>query len=59
MEESVTYNLLNDTHLKRLKKIVPEDRFYTGESNLELHSRDQSHHESCLPEVVLAIGVAN
>lgn len=49
----MTYNLLGETHLKRLKEMVPEDRFSTGESNLRLHSRDQSYHEPCMPEAVM------
>jgi D-lactate dehydrogenase (cytochrome) len=33
--------------------MVPRDRLSTGKSNLELHSRDESHHDACLPEVVV------
>lgn len=49
----MTFNLINEAHLKRLGDMVSRDRLSTGRSNLELHSRDESHHEACLPEVVI------
>ena len=33
--------------------MVPPDRFSTGESNLDLHSKDQSQHTACRPEAVI------
>jgi D-lactate dehydrogenase (cytochrome) len=50
---SAAYTRLNETHLKRLGAMVAPDRISTGISNLELHARDESHHEACLPEVVV------
>jgi len=47
------YNRLNERDLKNLQSMVAPDRFSTGESNLDLHSRDQSRHRPCLPEVVI------
>ena len=53
LEAGVTYTKLNETHLKHLGAMVAPDRISTGVSNLELHGRDESHHEACLPEVVV------
>jgi D-lactate dehydrogenase (cytochrome) len=47
------FNCLNKAHIKNLKAIVAADRFSTGESNLDLHSRDQSHHKQSRPEAVI------
>jgi len=47
------FTRLNETHMKELKSMVTPDRFSTGESNLDLHSRDQSHHEASRPEAVI------
>ncbi len=47
------YTSLNHIHLQRLGSLVASDRISTGSSNLELHARDESHHEACLPEVVI------
>ena len=44
---------LNNTHIKNLKSIIPSDRFSTGDSNLDLHSKDQSQHPACRPEAVI------
>lgn len=49
----MTYNRLNKSYLDRLQTMVPADRISTGISNLELHSRDESYHDACLPEVVI------
>ncbi len=49
----MNYNSLNHDHLNRLRSMVPADRISTGSSNLTLHARDESHHEACLPEVVV------
>lgn len=44
---------MNDAHIKNLRSIVGPDRFSTGESNLDLHSKDQSHHKPSRPEAVI------
>jgi len=44
---------LSNTHIKNLKSIIPSDRFSTGDSNLDLHSKDQSQHQACRPEAVI------
>lgn len=49
----MTYQRLNETHLDRLRSVVSPDRISSGISNLELHAKDESHHEACLPEVVI------
>lgn len=49
----MTYSRLNEDHLKKLKGMVAPDRISTGISNLELNACDESHHEPCLPEVVI------
>ena len=33
--------------------MVPSDRFSTGDSNLDLHSKDQSQHQPCRPWAVI------
>lgn len=40
-------------HIRELESIVGPERFSTGESNLDLHARDQSQHPACRPEVVI------
>lgn len=47
------FNRLNRKDLKALQSMVTPDRFSTGVSNLDLHSKDQSQHKACLPEVVI------
>lgn len=47
------YTKLDRALLEGLRALVAEDRISTGVSNLELHSRDESHHEPHLPEVVI------
>ncbi len=49
----MTFNPLDETHLKDLQSMVEADRFSVGESNLDLHSKDQSHHEPSRPEAVM------
>jgi D-lactate dehydrogenase (cytochrome) len=44
---------LNEARIKDLRSMVGSDRFSIGESNLDLHSRDQSHHKPSLPEAVI------
>jgi D-lactate dehydrogenase (cytochrome) len=47
------YNSLNNEDIKALAAMVAPDRFSTGESNLNLHSRDQSKHDPSPPEAVI------
>ena len=47
------YNRLNQGDRKHLESIVGIERFSTGESNLELHSKDQSYHLPVRPEGVI------
>ncbi len=49
----MNYQRLTQKHLADLHSLVSEDRFSTGESNLDLHARDQSRHAACRPEVVI------
>ncbi len=48
----MAYSILNEEHIRDLKLIVGE-RLSTGESNLELHAKDQSQHPRTRPEAVL------
>jgi D-lactate dehydrogenase (cytochrome) len=47
------FNSLDATHIDDLKTIVPDDRFSTGESVLDLHAKDQSQHPAVRPEAVI------
>jgi len=47
------YTSLNQLYLQQLGSLVASDRISTSRSNLKLHARDESHHEACLPEVVI------
>ena len=47
------YNPINETHIKDLAAMVATDRLSTGESVLDLHAKDQSHHAPIRPEVVI------
>ncbi|MFC1867372.1 FAD-binding oxidoreductase [Thermodesulfobacteriota bacterium] len=47
------FNRLSTTDIEAFQSMVPPDRFSTGESSLDLHSRDQSKHEPSLPEAVM------
>ncbi|MBW1945170.1 MAG: FAD-binding oxidoreductase [Deltaproteobacteria bacterium] len=49
----MTFKRLNKTHIRDLKSMVSPDRFSTGESNLDLHAKDQSRHKPCRPEAVM------
>ena len=49
----MNYNRLTSKHKNNLQEIVSKDRFSTGESNLNLHSKDQSHHPPSMPEAVI------
>ena len=45
--------MLTAEELDRLREIVGPERLATGESELELHSRDESHHPPRRPDAVL------
>ena len=47
------FNCLNPLHIENLRSLVVPDRFSTGESNLDLHSKDQSQHTPCRPEAII------
>ena len=49
----MTFKRLNQIHIKDLRSMVSQDRFSTGESNLDLHAKDQSRHKPCRPEAVM------
>ncbi len=49
----MNYNSLTKRHIQDLEAIVGPERFSTGESNLELHAKDQSQHPSIRPEAVI------
>lgn len=49
----MNFNRLNDTNIKDFQSMVASNRFSTGESNLDLHSKDQSRHPPCQPEAVI------
>ena len=49
----MNFNSLEQRHIEKLEAIVDPERFSTGESNLELHARDQSHHPASKPEAVI------
>ncbi len=52
-EDILGLNRLNERDMDVLKGIVAPERFSRGESNLDLHSRDQSKHEPSRPEAVI------
>ena len=47
------YGRVTDRELESLKKIVGLERMSTGESILDLHSRDESSHQGRKPDVVV------
>jgi D-lactate dehydrogenase (cytochrome) len=47
------FNTLNAEDKRYMRSIVSPERFSTGESNLDLHSRDMSGHRACRPEAVV------
>jgi len=49
----LAYNQLTPTMIKELASLVSPDRLSTGESVLDLHSKDQSQHPPCCPEAVI------
>ena len=48
----MAFSMLNEEHIRDLKLIVGK-RLSTGDSNLELHAKDQSQHPRTRPEAVL------
>ncbi len=53
LEGNLDFKPLTDSHLKGLASLVAADRFSTGHSILDLHSKDQSAHPACRPEAVI------
>ncbi|MCP4683074.1 MAG: FAD-binding oxidoreductase [Desulfobacterales bacterium] len=47
------FKRLKQTDLTWFKSIVGPERFSTGESNLDLHAKDQSRHPASRPEAVI------
>lgn len=47
------FSMLTKRHIKDLESIVGPKRLSTGESNLELHAKDQSQHPGTRPEAVI------
>jgi len=49
----MTYPRVSPNDIARLKEVIGESHVSTGESNLDLHSRDESYHEPHRPDVVV------
>lgn len=49
----ITFSSVETSILEQLRAIVGADNVSTGESDLNLHSEDQSFHEAHLPDVVV------
>ena len=49
----MAYNQLTPSDIEVLANMVETNRLSTGESVLDLHARDQSHHHPQRPEVVI------
>jgi len=47
------FERLTQRHIKDIESIVGSERFSTGQSNLELHAKDQSRHPASRPEAVM------
>ncbi len=47
------FKKVDQSDVEYIRTIVGPERFSTGESNLELHSRDQSQHPAVRPEAVI------
>ena len=47
------FDTLKDEDKRYIRSIVSSERFSTGESNLDLHSRDMSGHRASRPEAVV------
>jgi len=52
-EFTMEYAKLTKQNIKDLESMVEPDRFSTGESNLDLHAKDQSQHKPTRPEAVI------
>jgi len=52
-DDYLKFNAINQTNLKDLQSMVASDRISTGESVMDLHAKDQSHHAPVRPEVVI------
>lgn len=52
-EFTVEYARLTPQNIKDLESMVETERFSTGESYLDLHSKDQSQHKPTRPEAVI------
>jgi D-lactate dehydrogenase (cytochrome) len=51
--DTMKFNRLTEKHIRTLKGMVDSDRFSVGESNLDLHAKDQSQHPASRPEAVI------
>ncbi|MCF8061275.1 MAG: FAD-binding oxidoreductase [Deltaproteobacteria bacterium] len=49
----MAFHRLDENDMRALESIVSPERISAGESNLHLHSMDQTHHKGYLPEAVL------
>jgi len=49
----VKFNRLSQKNVKDLESMVGSERISKGESNLELHAKDQSQHPASRPEAVI------
>jgi D-lactate dehydrogenase (cytochrome) len=49
----MNFNKITKDNLNKLGSIVSPDRLSTGDSILDLHSKDESRHKPCRPEVVI------
>lgn len=49
----MTYPRVTPEDIAYLKQVIGESHVSTGESNLDLHSRDESYHEPHRPDVVV------
>ena len=52
-EKPLRYTGIKNGQLMHLQNLVEPDRFSTGDSHLDLHSRDQSKHPPYKPEAVI------
>lgn len=49
----MTFQRITEKDIRALEDIVGPERISAGESNLNLHSMDQTHHRGYLPEAVI------
>lgn len=49
----MSFERITEKDMQALREIVGEDRVSAGESNLHLHSMDQTHHKGYVPEAVV------